>query len=152
MGGQGDLADLLMSRVRWFEEALIERLHHAGLTGVTRAHSVVAVYIEDEGTRESELARRAGVSRQSMHKAVKELRAQGFVELRPDPANASAKLVTPTGAVRAVLQQIRAVLTDLEGELARRIGVTRTRQLRETLQSDWGPVPQVTSPIRPRQD
>lgn len=117
---------LLVIRARWFEDALIERLHRAGLTWLTRAHSVVALYLdgEDHGMRESELARPAGVSRQIMHEVVTALRAQGLLDLRSDLTNRSAKLIAPTSAGRDVLQQVQRILTGLEDELVQRIGTT----------------------------
>ncbi len=134
-----NMALLLMRAFRWFEDGLLIQLDAAGWSGARRPHSAIFGHLDREGTTESELARRIGITRQSVHQTVSELRAMGLVELLPCPANRSAKLVVLTPHGR---EQVRAALTAfaaLEAELAARLGEGAVRDLRRILESDWGP-------------
>jgi DNA-binding MarR family transcriptional regulator len=137
---QVNLGQLLLRAFRWFDESLVSALHAAGWPEVTRAHSLVFAQLGPGGTRTAEIARRAGVSRQAVHQSVRELQRLGLVELVPDPANRSAKLVVATDRGRQSTRVALATLAALEVELTRRLGRRRVQALREALEADWGPI------------
>ena len=139
MAEQANLGQLLLRAFRWFDEGLIGALHAAGWPELTRAHSLVFAHLDPGGARTAEIARRAGVSRQAVHQTVQELQRLGLVRLVPDPTNRSAKLVVPTDRGRDSIRVAKATLTDLEGELAQRLGRDQVRALRQALEADWGP-------------
>jgi DNA-binding MarR family transcriptional regulator len=139
MAEQTNLGQLLLRAFRWFDESLIRALHAAGWPELTRAHSLVFAQLDTKGTRTAELARRAGISRQAVHQTVGELQRLGLVRLVPDPTNRSAKLVVPTDRGRDSIRVAKAVLADLESELAHRLGRGQVRALRQALEADWGP-------------
>ncbi|MCI0633833.1 MAG: MarR family winged helix-turn-helix transcriptional regulator [Actinobacteria bacterium] len=134
---QANMARLLLAAFRWFEDGLFYVLDEAGWPGIRRPHSAVFGHLDKEGTRESELARRIGVTRQSVHQTVMELRDMGLVELVTDPSNASAKLVVVTPLGRKQSRVALKAFADLEAELARRIGKARVRELRRILELEW---------------
>jgi DNA-binding MarR family transcriptional regulator len=140
MAEQVNLGQLLLRAFRWFDESLVNALHAAGWPEVTRAHSLVFAQLDATGTRTAEIARRAGVSRQAVHQTVRELQRLGLVELVPDPANRSAKLVMATDRGRRSTQVALATLAALEVELTQRLGERRVQALREALEADWGPI------------
>jgi DNA-binding MarR family transcriptional regulator len=140
MAEQVNLGQLLLRAFRWFDESLVNALHAAGWPEVTRAHSLVFAQLDATGTRTAEIARRAGVSRQAVHQTVRELQRLGLVELVPDPANRSAKLVLATDRGRQSTQVALATLAALEVELTQRLGERRVQALREALEADWGPI------------
>jgi DNA-binding MarR family transcriptional regulator len=139
MDKQTNLGQLLLRAFRWFDESLIAALHAAGWPELTRAHSLVFAHLNPGGTRTAELARRAGISRQAVHQTVQELQRLGLVRLVPDPTNRSAKLVVPTDRGQASIRVAKATLTNLEDELAHRLGQDRVQALRQALEADWGP-------------
>ena len=140
MAEQVNLGQLLLRAFRWFDESLVSALHAAGWPEVTRAHSLVFAQLGPAGTRTAEIARRAGVSRQAVHQTVRELQQLGLVELVPDPANRSAKLVVATDRGRESTRVALATLAALEVELTHRLGRRRVQALREALEADWGPI------------
>lgn len=86
-------------------------------------HSAVFAQIEAEGSRLTDLARRAGMTPQAMGELVDELEELGYVTRQPDPKDRRAKLIvlTPTGwaAVEAANQAIvglEARIDDILGE------------------------------------
>ncbi|MGZ0237224.1 MarR family transcriptional regulator [Streptomyces sp. CPS1] len=58
--------------------------------------SVVALF-DEEGTTVSELARRMGVTRRTVHQAVRELAEMGRLDQLPDPASARRRPIRGTG-------------------------------------------------------
>lgn len=90
--------------------------------------------IEPEGSRPTALARRAQVTRQSMHEVLATMEEAGLIELRPDPLDRRAKLavLTPAGweAEREGLQAVLAVHRHWEsvigaGKMGKLMGLLR---------------------------
>jgi DNA-binding MarR family transcriptional regulator len=138
-----NLARLLLQQFRWFDDALRSRLADQGLAELTTAESLVFPYLDRDGTRPAELARRLGITRQSAQSLVKGLEAKGLVELIDDPDDGRAKKITLTAAGRESVPLALETFEQLENELSKRIGAKRVAQLRDALEADWG-----DSPIR----
>lgn len=134
-----NLGQLLLQAFRWFDEGLVAGLRTAGWPQLTRAHSLVFANLGPRGSRISDLARRAGVSRQAVHQVVHELVEMGLVELHDDERNRSAKVVVPTPAGRRSIAVALRLFVELEAELASRIGPVQVAQLRRAIERDWGP-------------
>src|SRR5687768_2628854 len=117
-----NLARLLLNGFRWFDAGLLNRLAAAGWPGLRGSHSQVFAHLDQDGTRIAELARRLGVTRQTAHQSVRELRGMGLVELVPDPSNASARLVVLTKRGRENVNAARLAFVELEAELKKRLG------------------------------
>lgn len=83
---------------------------------VTLAHNQVLIPLDQEGTRISELARRAAISAQAMGKLVDELETIGLVKREVDPDDRRARLVRFTEKGRTL---ITTALAHLEGQHAR---------------------------------
>ena len=86
-----------------------------------------------EGIRQSELARRLGVTRQAVGELVGDLVALGVLELVPDPDDRRAKRVRFSAAGEDGLFTGLSILEDLERELARDLGDARAADLRASL-------------------
>jgi len=90
--------------------------------------------IHRRGTRLTELAARANMTRPSMAELVDDLEAKGYLERHPDPDDRRAKLIclTPLGrqAVRTALLNVK----EMEKDYARRVGEQRFEEMCRTLQ------------------
>jgi DNA-binding MarR family transcriptional regulator len=146
---RSNLGQLLLSGFRWFDRSLLTRLAEAGWPVLRHSHSMVMAHMNAEGVRPSDLARKLGVTRQSVHETIKDLVAFGLIELAPDPSDARAVIARLTRKGRANVQAAKDTFAELEVELAKRIGRKRTDALREALEADWGP-PAVAAPSRAR--
>ena len=91
-------------------------------------------FLDDEGTRVSELARRAQITKQSMAELVAHLERHGYVERVPDPSDRRAKLVRATLRGKQVYAIAREFVAEVEQEWTERLGERKLRQLREILQ------------------
>jgi DNA-binding MarR family transcriptional regulator len=89
---------------------------------VTPTMTDVMLLIDREGTRIGELARRAGVTKQSMAEATASLEAKGFVRRSADPSDARAKLVVLTDDGWEALRFGRSVADDVHGRWTALIG------------------------------
>ncbi|MHB1135137.1 MAG: MarR family winged helix-turn-helix transcriptional regulator [Chloroflexota bacterium] len=91
--------------------------------------------IDWNGTRLTELAASAGMTRPSMSELVDELEQAGYLERRPDPTDRRAKLIVLTRAGRRLIVQVLRWVRDLERGYAEDVGPERFEALAETLQA-----------------
>jgi DNA-binding MarR family transcriptional regulator len=135
------LARFLLERFRWFESALLERLAKAGYPELRVSHSALFAALDRDGTRPAELARRLGVTRQSVHQTIHELVDMGLLELIPDVSDKRASLTRLTDRGREHVKVARRIFGALETELEQRIGTGQVAALRRSLMLDWGDPP-----------
>ncbi|MFE6887478.1 MarR family winged helix-turn-helix transcriptional regulator [Streptomyces sp. NPDC057694] len=136
-----DLPQLLGEARRWFEDGLLAALEAGGVPAVTPSQIQLFAALDAEGTTVAELARRTGVTRQTVHQAVRSLMAAGLLEQVPDPASARQRLVRRTPAGRHAHDRARRAVARLETRLAERIGEEALRALRSALEAPWGAPP-----------
>lgn len=137
---------LLADAKRWFDDALAASMRAAGEQPVTSAQGQIFARLDDGGTTVSEVARRLGVTRQTVHQAVHALLAMGLLEQVPDPSSARSRLVRMTAEGRRVHARAQATLTVVEGVLADRIGTDPAQALRHALLLPRGEPPLVEAP------
>ncbi len=89
---------------------------------VNAAHIHITRHLALRGSRLTDLAQNAGMSKQAMGDLVDQCEAWGLVFRTPDPLDARAKLVmfTPTGL--AWLQAFRDAVTQAEAEFRSEVG------------------------------
>jgi DNA-binding MarR family transcriptional regulator len=105
------------------------RLGHEIVAGVNAAgypqrpaHSAVFAHIGLDGTRLTELARRAAMTPQAMGDLVDDLERLGYVRRTPDPTDGRAKLIVPTETGYACLQAAFDTIAGIEARLAGLLG------------------------------
>jgi len=89
----GLLLRLLYQR---YSEDIHAALRDAGFGDLGPAHANVFPFVGPEGITVSELARLAGVRKQTMAQAVEQLERMGYVERRPNPRDRRSRLVLLT--------------------------------------------------------
>ena len=98
-------------------------------------------YLDAEGTRPADLARRLGITRQSAQTLVRGLVHKGLVELVDDPDDGRAKRIRLTASGKRAVPLALETFAQLERELSKRIGTRNVAQLRSALEADWGDSP-----------
>lgn len=122
---------LLLAR-RDFSRRLATKMKAQGGPQLS-ARSGVLPYIDLEGTRSGEIARRMGISKQAAAKAIKELEEDGLLTRTPDAADGRAHVVTFTEQGVEFLLLIHANILAIEDEYQEIAGVTGMKILREAL-------------------
>jgi DNA-binding MarR family transcriptional regulator len=118
-----------------FSEELRKRIEAAGFTDIRPGHGCVFGTIEPEGSRLTELAERAGMTKQSVGEATSDLEERGYVERVPDPADGRAKIIRLTPRGREAQAIGRRLIDEVEREWAERFGEERVAALREALET-----------------
>jgi DNA-binding MarR family transcriptional regulator len=118
--------DLLMARLG---SGMRQRSERAGLV-IRGSEARLLHLIGPEGTRQTDLADGAWISKQAIGKRIREMQERGLVIVAPDPADRRATLVRRTPAGDAVRAATRTMVRDLEDELAGIVGRDRYRVFR----------------------
>lgn len=118
-------------------QAIVARLHRdltaAGYADLRPAHFVVFQHIRPGGSRLTELAEQAQITKQSMGYLVDYLEARGYVERVPDPADGRARIIRLTARGWELDRAARQIMACVEAEWAERLGADRLEQLRQIL-------------------
>ena len=129
-----NLGLLLREPYRIGNQELHRRIAERGHAAIRAPHGNVFAFLDHDGTRVSELAVRAQITKQSMAELVAHLEQHGYVERIPDPADGRAKLVRATTRGSAVYAIARDVIAEIEREWTAELGATKMRQLRKLLE------------------
>jgi DNA-binding MarR family transcriptional regulator len=125
---------LMFVAVRHIETRVIDALVAKGYDDITLAQARVAARIADDGSRLTELAAAAQVTKQTAGAMVDQLERAGYVERVPDPADARAKLVRFAPRGHEVLAVARVVEDAVLAEWEQHLGVRRLRELTASLE------------------
>jgi DNA-binding MarR family transcriptional regulator len=130
-----DLARLLLEAHRVLGAELVLDLAERGYPDARPGHAAVFLHIDRRsGTRLTELARRARMTKQGMMLLVDDLEQRGFVRRVPDTEDARAKVVRLTARGRRYVGEARRVTAALEARVRRELGDRRYEALRGTLE------------------
>ncbi len=130
-----DLTRLLLEAHRGLAEELVANMAERGYPEARAGHAAVVLSIDRRaGTRLTELAQRARMSKQGMMLLVDDMEGRGYVRRVPDPEDARAKIVRLTARGRTYVAETRRALQAVEGRIRRGLGDRRYRQLRDTLE------------------
>jgi DNA-binding MarR family transcriptional regulator len=125
-----------LSRLLWVPyRAYLERLHarlaQAGYADIRPTHGGnVFRHLRAEGSRLTELAERAQLTKQSMGYLVDYLEERGYLERVPDPLDSRAKLIRLTARGWQLTRVAEGIITQLEDEAEQHLGADKVRQLR----------------------
>ena len=107
---------------RALQADMVQTAHRRGHREVKPAHNSVFATLAEEGSHAADMAVRAGITRQSMGEVIREMVALGILEMRPDPADKRAKLVTYTEHGRWIASHGYQHLVDMEQRFADELG------------------------------
>src|SRR5215207_7546490 len=127
------LGRLLGHAARRFDERVLELMTHnidvplalsnlAARSQVSAAHIHITRHLALHGSRLTELAQRAGMSKQAMGDLVDQCEAWGLVQREPDPRDTRARLVRFTATGLAWVQAFREAVRQAEDEFRQAVG------------------------------
>jgi DNA-binding MarR family transcriptional regulator len=132
--GSGSLGNLLRDPALAINEIVSERLAELGYEGFRTAHGTIGQHIADSGSRVTELAQLAQVSKPTVVYLVNDLERLGYVERVPDPADGRAKLVRMTERGAEVQRSGTEIVRQIERDWSALLGEGEFAALRDHLQ------------------
>ena len=104
------------------QQLIADELARRGFADLRPALLAVAQHIGPSGTRITELAERAWLTKATVVHAVDELERLGYVTREPDPTDRRAKLVVLTARAQKAEQVGREAIADMRNAWAQLIG------------------------------
>lgn len=130
---QAPLARLLGLCSAKFSQHLLQSLWDAGFTDQRMVYDRVFPFVPPEGIRLTDLADRAGMTKQAMSELVADLVTMGYLHRVPDPTDGRAKLIEFTDRGWAAVHAVLGAFGEMEAALTARLGKRRMTELRRTL-------------------
>jgi DNA-binding MarR family transcriptional regulator len=130
---------LIGALLRGPAQAVVRYIHHAfaeaGYADLRPAHMPILMYVDHppSGTRITELAERAQMTKQSMGQLVADMEQLGIVERIPDPTDGRAKIVRYTPKGWGMHESAIEIGKQLEADWSERIGAENFAELRRLL-------------------
>jgi DNA-binding MarR family transcriptional regulator len=135
VAASADLVRLLLEGHRALAAELMTSLEERGYPDARPGHGAVFMNIDRRsGTRLTELARRARITKQGMMLIVDDLEQRGYVRRVPDPEDARAKVVRLTARGRRYVAEARRAVVALEARARRELGERRYESLRDSIE------------------
>lgn len=128
-----DLPALLLSAARGLVDGIDAGVRARGFTGLRPAHGFAFTLLAGGGATVVELARHLDVTKQAASQMVDELVGKGYVERRPHPGDARARLIVLTDRGWACTRAADEAAAEILDSWAARIGERRLTALRADL-------------------
>lgn len=129
---------------RAMEDRVIADLAEAGFDDITVAQGRVMARVSAKGTRLTDLAEQARVTKQTASFLVDQLEKAGYVQRVPDPTDARARLVIFAERGLAALQVARRTEIAVQQEWTSHLGKQTTARLHQILTQ----LREITDPYR----
>lgn len=124
---------VLLAATDRFVGDVLRVVHASGFEALTPVLLTLFRNLDRDGTRLTELAACARMTKQAMAELVEKAAAAGFVEKQPDPADQRAKIIAFTATGHEALDRARDGVMQAEQELARVVGAAFVTELKEQL-------------------
>lgn len=131
--GRKPLIALVDRANRALQADMVRTAHRRGHPEVKPAHNAVFGTLTEGGARAAEMATRAGMTRQSMGEVIRDLVALNVLEMRTDPEDGRAKVVTYTDHGVSVAGDGYRRLIELEKLLTDEFGTDAYESARDIL-------------------
>jgi DNA-binding MarR family transcriptional regulator len=129
------LIRLLQGAFDEFADALDRRVADTEYDDLRISHGCVFGNIDPDGTRLTELAERAHMTKQSVGEVATTLEQRGYVERVPDPSDGRAKIIRLTERGRRAQALGFELIDEIEQAWAARFGAERVAALRDVLET-----------------
>jgi DNA-binding MarR family transcriptional regulator len=132
--GTSSFGSLLRDPTLAMTELVNEGLAERGFHDFRPAHGTIGQHISDRGSRITELAQLAQVSKPTVVYLVNDLERLGYVERMSDPADGRAKLVCLTKRGTRAQEAARKIIAEIEQDWGELLGTDDFAALRALLQ------------------
>jgi DNA-binding MarR family transcriptional regulator len=123
--------------LRQLYDALVTNLHarlaEDGYSEITPSHGLVFQYVEEDGSRITELAIQGGMTKQSMSALVYQLEAYGYLKRKNDPQDARAVLFVLTGKGEKLKNRAQEFNYQFEKKWEEELGALQYQKFRDMI-------------------
>lgn len=145
-----ELAQLLLAGFTTMVDEVITELERRGHPGVTATHEFALRAIDDGARSASDLGRRLGVSKQAAAKTITALELLGYLDRRPDPADARRKELRVTARGYDMTTTGGKLFDELRSRWSATIGARRLDVLEAQLAELSRPQPSPARVVPPK--
>lgn len=128
-----NLGRLLLAALNNWQEELAKGLQKKGFKSVRSSHISLLRHIDMEGTGITEIAQRAGITKQAVGQMVTVCKNLKLVKVVDDPKDRRAKIVTFTQYGRKLISEERSVIEKVDASVRDRLGERDFERLRAAL-------------------
>ena len=128
-----NIGRLLLSAFELFADEIVAGIRSRGFPDFRLSDTQVVRNLEREGTRITDLAERASMTKQAMSELVRRVERAGYVERRPDPEDGRAKRVHMTERGLAMTRAAREAYGEVAESWSEALGGEDFGRLRELL-------------------
>ncbi|GGB64755.1 MarR family winged helix-turn-helix transcriptional regulator [Henriciella pelagia] len=125
----------------WMERCLQANVEARGWAPLSRAESQVMLLTSAGITRQVEISKALGFSRQAINQTMKQLKARGLIDILPDPEDGRCKVIAFAEEGAGMRADALEIMELMEQELVDRIGVKTVDAMYEALERNWGDIP-----------
>ena len=130
---RANMSRLLFSAAWHFDSRILAFINANGFPELRMVHLHVPRNLDLHGTRATDLAMRAEMSKQAMAEIIDECEQMELVRRVPDPSDRRAKLIAFTATGLRLMKVVRAALAAAERDMAHHIGRKRMQELAAAL-------------------
>lgn len=130
-----DLGVLSSRTLFGLQRELFAIVAEQGHPDIRPRHGAVLAYLDEEGSRATDLAAQSGQHKQVIGTLVDELVELGYVERRPDPADRRAKLIVPTAKGLDQMAKADAAVAAIEARHAQAVGEEAYREFKRVFKT-----------------
>ncbi|GAA1608472.1 MULTISPECIES: MarR family winged helix-turn-helix transcriptional regulator [Kribbella] len=130
---------------RALQTEMVRKAHADGHPEVKMAHNSVFATLHAEGARAADMAVRAGITRQSMGEVIRDMVALDLLEMKADPDDRRAKIVTYTEHGLDVSWDGFEYLADLEERFEQEFGEQEYAVVRDVLERLIGVIDRIAA-------
>ncbi len=127
-----NLNRLLLDAFRAVDRQVDAALEARGASDLSPRHATALILIDKKGVRLTDLASRAGITKQAMMQVVNDLAKKGLVTRAADPSDHRAKTVSLTAKGQKERGEASKAVASAEQKMKRKLG-GKYDTLRETL-------------------
>jgi DNA-binding MarR family transcriptional regulator len=130
---RGNVGRAIFEAARVVEADILRVLAEEGFSDLRRVHLNLYRNLELDGTRLTDLASRANMTKQGMQELVDRAEKLGYVERRPDSLDRRAKIVVFSKRGLKLLEALHKAVILMEKRMAQQIGERSVRQIARLL-------------------
>lgn len=130
---RNNIGRLLNMAVNRFEKRVLELMAEAGYGEFTLSQMSITRNLDVGGTRATEIAKRADITKQSAGELIGQLEEIGLIERTADPLDKRARIVHFTTAGLAWLKCFEIAIKQAEGEMRKELGASSFKLLKHGL-------------------